>query len=140
MIKVKELRIGNKVIYNNAKIIVSGTMLNKLTFGDYIINMDTDKAVSISNIFPIDFSQNISILHQIGFHKFQDDIFNGENYWKDDKENIVISLDNKKYSFYEYDGMILHNPSGLKQCTYLHLLQNQYYFMTGNELDVSQVK
>lgn len=126
MIEIKELRVGN-LIYNDNKII----KVKDIKTDNISINNK-----SISEFTPILINKNI--LLNCGFE------YNGEYYWRSVNGSSNLYLTENKYDKY-YAGDWLFSVkgttptriSGFSTIISLHILQNLYYFLSGEELNIN---
>lgn len=123
-----DLRLGNLLrLTNKQKIIsVKGLYFNKI---GYELSNGLEWT-EIEKTEPIDFSLDTSILEKCDF------TYDPTKEWKH-KQTGCIKIDNNKFMLQD-DFDVQYRWEQLP--TYLHLLQNQYYFSIGNELDVSKIK
>lgn len=130
MVEVKELRIGNFILHDD-KIcevcaIYSNGMMDISTIDSYIVKERNNILIE-----PIPITEEL--LLKCGFTKeyygFSCDIVElsyGRFLCNDDtdKDNLFLSINNAEYTI-----------SGVS-LKYLHQLQNMYFYLTGNELEV----
>lgn len=134
LININDLRLGNLVLHNNIiKRIAGITLAPKGTFGDYAV-LDGSEVISIYDITPINFLDS-NYLTELGF-KFGKDTEGSES-WVNGKL-VYVKIVNDKFCLWDYDAEREYYRNIFK--TEFHLLQNQYYFLTGSELDVSKIK
>lgn len=131
--KTNELRIGNWVKVNDP---IFGVNTYKVaTIRDNgIITLNDNMSCLVDNIEPIELTEDV--LLKIGFGK-RNDCYTLSNeyiffvYYKDSfKQELLASVKRK--------GKYYYNTNELKNydIKYLHQLQNAYYCLTGEELEV----
>jgi hypothetical protein len=137
-IKVNDLRIGNLLRVIESKEVITIEFINNLIEdGNFSIGYKTgngDKVFKrISELEPIDFKNDLDK------YGFTDHLLLSE--LKEDNNNILIEINEHGFMLYKCDnGYRYINLTHERFKTFLHLLQNQYYFVTGKELDVSNIK
>lgn len=134
LVNINDLRLGNLVLHNNIIKRVDGIMLNpKGTFGDYVV-LDDSEVISIYDITPINFLDS-NYLTELGFNIDKDT--EGNEIWKN-KKNVSLEVIKDKFLLSDTDASYIYCTDVFP--TDIHLLQNQYYFLMGKELDVSKIK
>jgi hypothetical protein len=135
--KTKELRLGNLVVYNNQIVKTAGLHYGMFECG----NPDEENWMCtgrLSEVHPIELTEEILV--KIGFKKGYNEIHSKTI--KDDFYEYNVSYQNvsdNKYSFvaYGYKNGELKRQMILDNIQYLHQLQNAYYLLTNEELEVN---
>jgi len=131
--KANELRIGNKVSYEGSNVTVSTIADDEVTFSDYV-SFDYPQIKDISGI-----ELTEEWLVKFGFN--EDIIFAGSMISKKlhyspryNKKEIIISV-----QFDEFENtnkfILLYYHTKIE---YVHQLQNLYFALTGEELELKQ--
>lgn len=141
--KTNELRLGNWVVYNNQIVKTTGLHYDMFECG----NPDDENWMCtgrISEVQPIELTEEILV--KIGFEKiFQSNITKGMfelNYDISDNEfiNVICRLfedGTLNLTIIERYGSMMGDNSLYKNgIKYLHQLQNAYYLLTNEELEV----
>ena len=129
--QTNELRIGNWVLYNDLYCKIAGIDKDQVLIEYH--NGETDYC-HIAYIDPIEFTEEL--LFEIGFVQRNDYyILSNENmyliYYKDSFKQELVSVVKRKRKYYCYKNELKHYD-----IKYLHQLQNVYYLLTGEELEV----
>lgn len=125
---MKDLRIGNLLKLKEKKEII---LIKGLYFDQ--IGYEQSKGlewIAISKLEPIDFKAE----HYLDILNFKLRI-DGE---RCNEQLVFIKIIDNKFCLWDYDAENEYNRNIFN--TEIHLLQNQYYFLTGDELDVSKIK
>ena len=121
----KELRVGNLCEYDG-KIFVIKTVANK------IISADRGKGLvefDPSELTPIKLSEKWML--KLGFEVYSH--CNGRAIKFNHKTNARVSFTKAGQSGYHENGFI-YKGQEIRDCEYVHLLQNLYFTLTGEEL------
>lgn len=137
--KTNELRLGNLVMCNNQIVKVTG--LHSDIFECHSLD---DKSwmwnIKIKNAHPIELTEEVLV--KVGFEK------NKYDWWEHfpDRENEISILMTDNYTTIEYANLF-HCPEDVTEVNYnsrlefprriyIHELQNAYYCLTGQELNI----
>lgn len=132
---IKELRIGNLVRITKTKEIISiESIYNHLAYKLCGKAKGGLRTLELSEVEAIDF-QTDKHLGDLGFTLSKDDF---GDYAYVNKELIYLKFIDSKFCLWDHDAENGYNRNIFK--SELHLLQNQYYFLIGDELDVSKIK
>jgi hypothetical protein len=118
MIKATELRIGNKVLYNNR--IVKVLSIHKT--GEVFVNQEGP--VHLKDIHPIDLNRDM--LLRYGFTEVQNGIYT-YNY-----RELTEIFNTMNEFFFRYDGKFIAS------CKYLHELQNIFFSLYKEEIKITR--
>lgn len=131
MIDIKDLQIGNKVLYK-CKVVEIATTHITGTVGVLDGHKDFIVPVSCKDIEPIEVTNDLLV--NIGFKPLLGGIEDIKNFTFDIGEiNIIIS--NYK-SFYNFSSWIINRELGSFDFNYLHELQNGIRLITKGDLEV----
>jgi hypothetical protein len=145
MIQAKDLRLGNKVLNLTGEVItVQQIRQNTVVYNNYL-QVDKEKAALCSssvlsytsrvvevieeeeypNLNPIPLTKQL--LESCGFRNFK-------------REEWVLSFDRSHADFeFTAEGLMMREPAAFKRpIKYLHQLQNVFFALTGNELEMAQ--
>lgn len=123
--KANELRIGNRLIFIDDEVVVSG-IENYLQYTDKIYCNGFTRPQSISHFKPIQLTEDW--LLNFGF-----EFDGGCSWWKDEIE-MTIDVGEDEYSAFNSDGNYI-TMNGIK---YVHSLQNLYFAIKGEELTLTK--
>ena len=126
--KAQELRVGNILLYGNKRVIVSGIELDVNSF-NYVISCSDRTAYNLYQLKPIPLTEQWLI--KLGFEKH----FNGYFCERDYLLLKQHKLENKWFAWI--------NKVGDIDCTRInsvHQLQNLYFALTGQELELKETK
>jgi hypothetical protein len=144
MIQAKDLRLGNKVLNQTGKVITVQEILhNTIVYNNYLqVDKENEgpysasvlsyaaKVVEVieeaeySNLLPIPLTARL--LERCGFRNFK-------------REEWILSFDHSQADFeFTAEGLKMREPAAFKKpIKYLHQLQNVFFALSGNELEVS---
>lgn len=138
--KAKELTIGNWVKRNLPTDMTYAKVLEIIHNGLLVQDKDGYVGCSMNFIEPIELTEEV--LLKIGFKK------NKYDWWKyfPDRENEISILMTENYTTIEYANLF-HCPEDVTEVNYgstlefprriyLHQLQNAYYLLTGQEMEI----
>ncbi len=126
-IKPSDLRLGNWVMYDNRYFQISMIAdvfpeLNTTEFGIGVVDYNNISAIPLSE----------EVLLRSGFHKCE----KHENFYQiilNDWTKIYVAFHEKQYAV----ELSISKHSFCPKVNYLHQLQNLYYTLTGEEMEVS---
>lgn len=127
MVKIEELRRGNiiRLKSSNDLIKIDGY------YSDFIGYPDPVKLkwFSFTQFDPVDFTQG-NILEKCGFNQIKEGYM-----WKNNQVHLMI--DDNKFCLGDKDSTDMYSYPAFE--TYLHLLQNVFYFLRGEELPIDKI-
>ena len=134
-VNIKDLRVGNLVRIIKTKEIISiesiyNHLVNKLSG----IAKGELKTLELSEVEAINIQED-KHLSDLGFTLRKDD--SGDDVYVN-KELICLKFIDNTFCLWNCRTHLDYHENIFN--TELHLLQNQYYFLPGNELDVSKIK
>lgn len=130
--KTNELRLGNLVIYRNQIVKTTG-----LHYGMFECGCPDDNnwmcTGRISEVYPIELTEEV--LLKIGFEKHDESM---NIYAFENERAVVVYVPNRKLLRIEgvENDVLVDRNIRLNNIKYLHELQNAYYLLTGQELEV----
>ena len=134
-VNIKDLRVGNLVrIIKTKEIISIESIYNHSAYKLSGIAKGELKTLELSEVEAINFQED-KYLSDLGFTLRKYD--SGDDIYVN-KELICLMFIDNTFCLWNCRTHLDYNENIFN--TELHLLQNQYYFLTGNELDVSKIK
>ena len=125
MIQANELRIGNKVYFNLMQ------EVRVITISYHEIRFAATHKINKYQPLPL----THEILEKAGFKNIgQDDLGGWTNYIKESNVvcgDVVLSFGEAGQNLY-----VKHSNNSVAYCLYLHQLQNLYFALTGEELEI----
>mgnify|MGYP006117358293 CR=1 FL=1 len=120
----RDLRVGNMISYNGEPVMVEGIEKTHITITN---NKRVDVTDSGLGYIPI----NENIIKTLKFYKYSHK--NGSTFWIDNTSSVCYNTDRSSlWSFNEVDGSV----SFISNCRFFHHLQNLYYFIVNNEINI----
>lgn len=139
MIDTKELRIGNYILYKGSKAKISGISLKHILAYTFYKEAKTptsteNVSLNVEDCTPIPLAEEL--LLKCGMNECNDDAIVRYIYCNGKFKMSIVIHGLKKYIVHIHN---LENGEQIcgKEILYLHQLQNIYFDLTGNELEVS---
>lgn len=132
-LKCTDLRIGNWIKANGALSVIIGKVIEINLVHVVIENNDGYTSLPLSILEPIEFTEEVLV--KIGFEKHDEamNIYAFEN-----ERAIVVYIPNRKLLKIEgvENDVLIDRNIRLNNVAHLHQLQNAYYCLTGEELNI----